>query len=342
MRSRARVHVAQLGEVKRTGRARAVAILAVPVLSLVLPALAFAVASAGGHGQLTRISAATSRFLLYYSGVFALIALTAAVAAGLLATDRTVMSPERRILAQAVHRAASLIGISALGNHIMLEILAHRAGIIDGFVPFLAARKTFYMGLGTLASDLFIVIIVTGLLRRRFTSRRLLWRALHATAYAAWPMAILHSLLAGRTAKPYVDWSYGGCVAAVGLALVLRYVLIARGRNAAQGLPASAPRPASGGMAGGMPGMPPGRTPGMPPGSVPGQLGGRRRAALPAGSELAPLPEPGPAVDLLARRWQAGPRYAGPDYTGPGYAGPDYAGPDYGGQDYAGPDYEGR
>ena len=132
--------------------------------------------------------------------MFALVALTAAVVAGLLATDKTVMSPDRRILAQALHRTMSLVGISALANHVMLEILARRASLADGFVPFLAARSTFYMGLGTLASDLFIVIIVTGILRRRFAGRggRWLWRALHVTAYAAWPMAILHGLLAGR------------------------------------------------------------------------------------------------------------------------------------------------
>ncbi|HUB42374.1 MAG TPA: hypothetical protein VMA72_26275, partial [Streptosporangiaceae bacterium] len=198
------MEVEQLGEVRPARHGRAAAILAVPVLSLLVPALAFAIASAGGRSEVTSVSAAVARFLLYYSGVFALLALTAAVAAGLLAADRAVMAPEHRIMAQALHRAASLIGISALANHIMLEVLAHRARIIDGFVPFMAARNTFYMGLGTLASDLFIVIIVTGLLRRRFTSRRLLWRALHATAYAAWPLAILHGLLAGRSARPYV------------------------------------------------------------------------------------------------------------------------------------------
>jgi hypothetical protein len=220
-------------------------ILSVPVLSLLLPAIAVEIADAGGSSQLTRSAAAIARFLLYYSGVFALVALTAAVAAGLLATDRVVMSPDRRIFAQALHRTTSLIGISALANHIMLEVLAHRAKIVDGFVPFMAARSTFYMGLGTLASDLFVVIIVTGALRQRFSrgAGRWVWRALHATAYAAWPMAVLHGLLAGRSAKPYVDWSYGGCLAAVLLALTFRYVAVVRGRSLAD--PARLGRPSA-------------------------------------------------------------------------------------------------
>jgi len=305
VRSRSRVHVEQLGEIRPPLRGRAAMILAVPVLSLLIPALATVIASAGGHTQLSRISAAIARFLLYYSGVFALLALTAAVAAGLLATDRTVMSPEHRILAQALHRTASLIGISALANHIMLEVLAHRARIIDGFVPFMAARNTFYMGLGTLASDLFIVIIVTGLLRRRFTSRRLLWRALHATAYAAWPLAILHGLLAGRSAKPYVDWSYGGCLAAVGLALVLRSVMTMRGRNGARELPGpaiSSPMPAT--------------TLDFEAAQLRGSaLRGSARAslpplpALPPASVLAPLPEPRPSGEALPPAWRTADEY---------------------------------
>jgi hypothetical protein len=237
--------VARLGQARSASHKRAALILSVPVLSLLLPALAVEIASAGGSGQLTRTAGDIARFLLFYSGVFALVALTAAVAAGLLATDRTVMSPDRRIFAQALHRTLSLIGISALANHIMLEVLANRARLIDGFVPFMAARSTFYMGLGTIASDLFVVIIVTGALRKRFTRGRRpwVWRAIHVSTYAAWPLAVLHGLLAGRHAKPYVDWSYGACLAAVALALTYRYIMLARGRSAAD--PSSQPRPSA-------------------------------------------------------------------------------------------------
>jgi len=244
-RYRRHVRIEQLGESKQTGRGRVALILSVPVLSLLLPALATVVAGTGGESAPVRIAADIERFLLFYSGVFALVALTAAVGAGLLASDRILVSPELRIMAQGLHRMISLVALSALANHIMLEILAHRASLVDGFVPFMAARRTFFMGLGTLASDMLIVVIITGIMRARFATgdRRWLWRALHAISYAAWPLAILHGLLAGRSAKPYVDWSYGGCLALVGLALALRVVLQARGRNSAAGLPAYSPLP---------------------------------------------------------------------------------------------------
>jgi hypothetical protein len=101
------------------------------------------------------------------------------------------------------------------------------------------------MGLGTVASDLFVIIIVNGMLRKRFTKGRRpwVWRAVHVTTYAAWPFAILHGLLAGRHAKPYVDWSYGACLAMVALALTFRYIVLARGRNAAD--PGYVPRPSA-------------------------------------------------------------------------------------------------
>ncbi len=188
------------------------------------------VAERSAHGR--SIVSSVQRFLLFYVGVFALIGLTAAVAAGLLATDRVIMRPGSRVVAQAVHRGLSLAALATLAAHIVLEILAHRSDGVDAFVPFLAHRRTLYVGLGTIASDLIVLIIVTGFLRGRFAARHpAAWRGIHAVAYLAWPFAIVHGLMAGRTARPYVDWSYGGCLAAVALALTIRLVVTTRSRE---------------------------------------------------------------------------------------------------------------
>ena len=174
-------------------------------------ALAAAATTKTGHG----IALAVQHFLLFYAGVFALVALTASVAAGLAAADRVIMTAGGRIAAQAAHRAASFAAVAFLAVHITVEVLAGRSRAADAVVPFLDHGRTFYLGLGTVASDLLVLIVVTGLLRGRFAAVRpaWLWRALHAVAYLCWPLAIVHGLLAGRTAKPYVDWSYGACVA---------------------------------------------------------------------------------------------------------------------------------
>jgi hypothetical protein len=318
--------VARLGQARPASHKRAALILSVPVLSLLLPALAVEIASAGGSGQLTRTAGDIARFLLFYSGVFALIALTAAVAAGLLATDRVVMSPDQRIFAQAAHRTTSLIGISALANHIELEVLAHRARLIDGFVPFMAAGNTFYMGLGTIASDLFVVIIVTGVLRKRFTKGRRpwVWRAIHVTTYAAWPLAILHGLLAGRHAKPYVDWSYGACLALVALALAFRYVVLARGRNAAD--PSRLARPSAATAESILRQVGPPRPAGFPQAGYP-QAGFPQAGYLPGGYPQAGYPQAAfPQAGYLPGGYPAAPPLRalppGPSAAATGPAGP--------------------
>jgi hypothetical protein len=228
-------HAGYMGRVNSAPSRRAASVVIVTALFLLMSAL-IPMASSTGTGQLRTIAVAVQRFLLFYSGVFALVALTAAVGAGLLAADQVVMSPGRRVVTQAMHRALSLLALAALFNHITFEIIAHRARATDSFVPFLAQRQTLFMGLGTIATDLFVIVILTGTLRKRFAAgaRPWVWRAVHAAAYLAWPMAILHGLLAGRAAKPYVDWSYGGCLAAVGLALTIRCVTTLRGRQLAR------------------------------------------------------------------------------------------------------------
>ena len=187
--------------------------------------------TATGH----TIDMAMMHFLLFYAGVFALIGLTTAVGVGLLASDRIVMTPSGRIIAQAVHRAVSFGAVGFLLIHIVTEIIAGRSQAADAVVPFLDQGRTLYLGLGTIASDLFLLILVTGILRARFATVRptWAWRALHSAAYLAWVLGIVHGLLAGRTAKPYVDWSYGACVAAVGLALIVRVVAAGRVRETA-------------------------------------------------------------------------------------------------------------
>jgi hypothetical protein len=187
--------------------------------------------TATGH----TIDMAMMHFLLFYAGVFALIGLTTAVGVGLLASDRIVMTPSGRIIAQAVHRAVSFGAVGFLLIHIVTEIIAGRSQAADAVVPFLHQGRTLYLGLGTIASDLFLLILVTGILRARFATVRptWAWRALHSAAYLAWVLGIVHGLLAGRTAKPYVDWSYGACVAAVGLALIVRVVAAGRVRETA-------------------------------------------------------------------------------------------------------------
>jgi DMSO/TMAO reductase YedYZ heme-binding membrane subunit len=170
------------------------------------------------------IDAATQHFMLFYAGVFALIGLCASVGLGLVATDRMFLNPGHRVFVQSAHRAASFGAVAFLIIHIITEILAQRVHVLDAVIPFLSPFRTFYIGLGTIASDLIILLVITGILRGRFnaSAKAWRWRAIHYTAYLSFVFGVWHGLLGGRPGKPYVDWSYGFVIAFVALGLAVR------------------------------------------------------------------------------------------------------------------------
>ena len=231
------------------------------------------------------------------------------------------MTPNRRIIAQAVHRAVSFGAVGFLMIHIVTEIIAGRSHPVDAVVPFLGERRALYLGMGTIASDLFLLVLVTGIMRGRFATLRptWMWRALHAVAYVAWPLGILHGLLDGRTAKPYVDWGYGACVAAVGLALITRLVVAARVQETASSpVPAAPPWLSAGGAGTWLPGgsvtqIEPARAYpravarpplALPPGPADGMATPPRGMPVPPGSRSTPprgMPVPPPGMPTPPR-----------------------------------------
>lgn len=171
------------------------------------------------------IDLAVQHFMLFYAGVFALIGLCASVGAGLAATDRMFLHPGQRVMMQSIHRATSFGAFAFLIIHVVTEILAQRIDVIDAFIPFLQPFKTFYIGLGTIAGDIMILLVITGIMRKRFVANgkgTWRWRAIHYSNYVMFVFGVWHGLLGGRPGKPYVSWSYGFVVAFVALFLALR------------------------------------------------------------------------------------------------------------------------
>jgi hypothetical protein len=164
------------------------------------------------------------RFLAFYAGVFSLVALSLTVMGGLAATDRIVLMVRHRVLLQGVHRSMATVAMVFLVIHILTKIAQGHASVVDVIIPFLANHRVVYIGLGTIASYLMILVTVTGVLRGRFagTARPWMWRMLHTSAYLCWPIALMHGLNAGRPAKAWVVVSYVLCLVLVGLALLVR------------------------------------------------------------------------------------------------------------------------
>jgi hypothetical protein len=198
------------------------------VLTMTVVALAavgmFPVVSTRSGGHAITV---TQAFLLFYSGVFSLVAFTGAVVWGLIAAER-IVAPRYRVLSQGVHRMFGVLGLGFLGTHIVLQILAEHAQAVDAVVPFLDTRdRLVATGLGTIAADLMVVVYAVGRLRGRFVnaSRPWVWRIVHGIAYLSWPLAIIHGLTAGRPVKgSWVTISYVVCLCLVVAALLIRLI----------------------------------------------------------------------------------------------------------------------
>src|SRR5262249_15234413 len=70
-----------------------------------------------------------------------------------------------------------------------------KIGVLDAFVPFVSAYLPLWVGLGALAFDVIIALVLTSLLRTRLN--RFWWRTVHWLAYLGWPVALAHTIRVG-------------------------------------------------------------------------------------------------------------------------------------------------
>jgi hypothetical protein len=187
------------------------------------------------------MAGAVQRFLALYAGVIALVAMSIAVVSGLVATERLILRIQHRVLAQGVHRAMALISVTFLVAHFLVKALEQHVTPVQIVVPGAGP-----VGLGALAFDLMLIVLITGALRAKFAARAhpWVWRMFHAIAYLCWPIAISHGLTAGRAPAEWVKFGYGACLVAVGLGVVVRMMVTVRPRSAPRQVPDAAPAPA--------------------------------------------------------------------------------------------------
>jgi len=160
------------------------------------------------------------------SGVVALLLLTAAVALGVLTALRWRGERWPRFAVTDVHRNLTLLSIVFVVIHVVTTVADGYApvSLLDSVVPFLSSYRPLWLGLGTVAFDLLLALVVTSLFRGLVPARA--WRALHWTAYAAWPVALVHSLGTGSDAKTTWLQALGiACLVAVALAVLARVAL---------------------------------------------------------------------------------------------------------------------
>ena len=150
------------------------------------------------------------------TGVVALVLLTATVVLGVAGVARFATPRWPRVITAGLHRNLPLLAVAFVAAHVLTTVLDTYApiGWVAAVVPFSSAYRTFWLGLGAVASDLLLAVTVTSLLRARLGYRA--WRAVHWLGYACWPVALWHGLGTGTDSKlPWLLALDAACVAAV-------------------------------------------------------------------------------------------------------------------------------
>ena len=157
------------------------------------------------------------------TGLVMLLLLTAAVVLGILTAGRFAGVAWPRFLTIGLHRNISLLAVAFLGLHVGTTVVDSYTSIslTDAVLPFLSSYKTAWLGLGAIAGDLFLALIITSLLRQRLGHRA--WRAVHWSGYVCWPVALVHAAGIGTdSTRSWVFFLTIACVAAVAAAFAAR------------------------------------------------------------------------------------------------------------------------
>ena len=179
---------------------------------------------AGTGGRVIGVSSSQAVwYLTRGTGVVSLVLLTAVTVLGILNAVRWTPRGTPRFVLQRVHRNVSLVAVVFLLIHIATAVLDAFAPIrwIDAIVPFRSAYRPIWLGLGAVAFDLLLAVIVTSLIRARLGYR--VWRAVHWTSYGLWAVAVFHGLGIGSDAKQlWMEALVVLCLGAVAGAVVWR------------------------------------------------------------------------------------------------------------------------
>ncbi|MGA8992700.1 MAG: ferric reductase-like transmembrane domain-containing protein [Nocardioidaceae bacterium] len=157
------------------------------------------------------------------TGTVALVLFTLTLVLGVTTRSGRRAAGLDRFGVVALHQTASLTAASLVVAHVVSLLFDPYAQLrlLDLALPFLAGFRPLWVGLGTAALDVLVLLVVTSLLRHRIGPRA--FRAVHWSAYALWPLALVHGLGSGTDAgTAWFRLVAAGCAVTVAAALAWR------------------------------------------------------------------------------------------------------------------------
>jgi sulfoxide reductase heme-binding subunit YedZ len=156
-------------------------------------------------------------YLTRGTGLTALVLVTLSVLAGIAASLRAGGVRMPRFVVSGLHRNLSLLTVVFIIVHVVTTVLDAYAPIslVDAVVPFISGYRPIWLGLGALAFDIILALVITSLVRVRIGLKT--WRFVHWFAYACFPITIVHALGTGSDASQ--RWLLAVVMTCVGLVI---------------------------------------------------------------------------------------------------------------------------
>jgi methionine sulfoxide reductase heme-binding subunit len=153
------------------------------------------------------------------TGLTAYVLLTLSVLAGLVVKSRPFGRAVRIAPVTDTHRFLSTLALGAVALHGIALTLDRTVHLTPGALvaPGLSSYRPIATGLGVVAAELALLIVVSFPLRKRIGTRT--WRKLHWATYAVFVLVTAHGLAAGTdSSRPWASALYLGAVFAVATA----------------------------------------------------------------------------------------------------------------------------
>ncbi|MFI8632882.1 ferric reductase-like transmembrane domain-containing protein [Microbacterium sp. NPDC077663] len=157
------------------------------------------------------------------TGVVGLVMFSLALVLGITVRGGRAAVGLPRFGVARLHRDVALMATAFIGIHLVSLFFDSYAqlDLVDVVLPFLAEYRPLWLGLGTLAVDIALAVVVTALLRHRIGARA--FRVVHFGTYLLWPLAVAHAVGAGTdAAEPWFLVTTAVCVVAVVSAVLWR------------------------------------------------------------------------------------------------------------------------
>lgn len=178
------------------------------------------------------------------SGVALLLVLTATLCLGIVTARGGHGRLVPRFVGQQLHRNLGVLALALVVGHAATAVVDSYVDIRwwQALSPVGATYKPLWLGLGSVAFDLMVVVVLTSALRSRLGHRA--WKTVHLLGYLSWPVAMVHAVGIGTDAMSAWGREVGlGCLVAVAAAALVRVATDAwigwRGRSTGDVLPQS-------------------------------------------------------------------------------------------------------